>query len=90
MIVPSARTARLRLAPSIDPTGSPIPTGPADSVATSRLAVSPLIRMSLNGQTPNALASRPAYRKLVQRACAKRSWLARMLVTLLYLALCRK
>src|ERR1035438_630747 len=45
---------------------------------------------SVNGQAPTALASREAYRKLVQRGSSKRSWLVRMVVTLLYLELCRK
>src|ERR1019366_7675682 len=76
--------------PSSEPIGSPIPTGPAESVASSNWLVSVLIELSVNGHAPIALAKRDAYRKSGQRSRCKWSPLVRIVVRLLYLELCKK
>ena len=67
-ITPSLRTERRRFTASSVPMRSPIPRGPADSVANKRLPVSELIKTSVNGHAPTAAARREAYRNGVQRA----------------------
>src|SRR5450759_5158533 len=74
----------------MDPTASAIPTGPAESVASNNWLVSPLIKLSVNGHAPSALAKREAYRKSVQRSRCKWSPLVRIVVRLLDLELCKK
>src|ERR1017187_10474867 len=89
-ITPSRLTACSRLPPSIDPIGSPIPTGPAESVASNNWLVSVLRRLSVKGHAPSAPARREAYRKSVQRSRSKWSPEVRIVVRLLYLELCKK
>src|ERR1035437_2311982 len=89
-ITPSRLTACSRFPPLIDPIGSPIPTGPADSVASNNWLVSVLIKLSVNGQAPSALPRREAYRKSVHLSRCKWSPLVRIVVRLLYLELCKK
>src|ERR1017187_7150733 len=74
----------------MEPIGSAMPTGPAESVASNNWLISVLIRLSVNGHAPSALARREAYRNSGQRSRSKWSPLVRIVVRLLYLDLCKE
>src|SRR5262249_48737927 len=77
-ITPSARTTRRRLVRSNWPRASPTPTIEAESVDSKRFDVSELVKTSVHGHSPSALASRPLKRKDAQCCLAKRSPLTRI------------
>src|SRR5450432_1051144 len=88
-MTPSTQAALIRLLLFKEPIASPTPTGPPDSTARTNFLVSPLMKTSVKGQMPPALAKRLLYRKSVQLVEPKRSWLVRRVVTFGIVKLCR-